>query len=99
MFQIKWRARLRRLSIPNLGKMLGGMGFEMLVNIPQYQQFKKLQGSFGTMARKIFGNNVFGMTVVRSLLDYFTRNLETGIRDKINEATKPLSPLLIGVYH
>ena len=41
-FQIKWRARMRRLSLPNVTSMLAGAGLEILFNLQKYDQFKKL---------------------------------------------------------
>jgi hypothetical protein len=39
-YSIKWRARLRRLQLPQLGSLLGGFGKEFLVNMPAYTSLK-----------------------------------------------------------
>jgi hypothetical protein len=98
-FQIKWRARLRRLSVPNITSMLAGMGAEILFNLPQYDQFKKVQGSMGTDANKIFGGGVIGRAGLLGFMDVFTRQAEAAVRSGIGDATKGLTPTLNGVYH
>jgi hypothetical protein len=115
LFQIKWRARLRRIEAPSLTNIVGGMGFEMMLNLRGVNRFTNMQGVFGKQARRIFGGGgVLGRTVVRSFTSYFTRKFETAIQDKINEvgskAQAPINeaqneingikaPATPGIYH
>jgi hypothetical protein len=88
LFQIKWRARLRRIAVPSLTNIVGGMGFEMMLNLKSVNRFTNMQGIFGKQARRIFGGaGTIGNTVVRTFVDYFTRQFERAMQDKINEYT------------
>jgi hypothetical protein len=98
-FQIKWRARLRRLSLPNVASMLSGAGLEILFNLQKYDQFKKLEGQFGSKARQIFGTGVAGTQSLRVFIDYLTKQGEDAIKSGVGDATKGLTPTLNGVYH
>jgi len=113
-FQIKWRARLRRIQAPSLTNLVSGMGAEIFFNLKGVDKFKNLQGSFGKKAREIFGGTgVVGMTALRGFQRYFTRQIENAVQDKINEATAPYTgkvqgalneasfktPAMPGIYH
>src|SRR5262249_19064258 len=99
MFQIKWRARLRRLSLPNIASMLSGIGLEILFNLPKYERFKRHQGSFGGPAEGLFGGGVIGQAAFRGVIDFTTRQAENALQSSRNESTKGLGSTLEGPYH
>jgi hypothetical protein len=99
-FQIKWRARLRRLQLPNLASMLSSVGLEILFNLPKYDQFKKLEGKLGTKARQLFYKpGVVGMQVLRGLMDEITKQGEDAVKAGVGGLTNGMTPAVNGVYH
>lgn len=99
-FQIKWRARLRRVSPPNIADMLVGMGIQVLINIPKYKEFKFVSGSFGDKVSDLFGNpGIVGMTTIRILFGYVVGRAEGAVTGEIRKASGKAAPQLEGVYH
>lgn len=86
-FAIKWRARLRRFSIPSLKGYLMGMGQSYLESVPQYQQFKQLQGKFD-MYKDLFEDGVAKMGQIRSFLDNAGKNTEDALKDALEDEAK-----------
>ncbi|HVJ94733.1 MAG TPA: hypothetical protein VM580_33330 [Labilithrix sp.] len=93
MFQIKWRARLRRLSPSNLTAMLASAGIEALTSLPAYNDFKKQQGKFDSQTQSIFKRET-----TRTYIDYVTRQAERATKITTSTATKALG-VGSGVYH
>lgn len=87
-FSIKWRARLRRVELPNLERMLAGVGIEALIRLTGLDQFKKVQAEFGKKLGSILGGRgVVGRTVVRGFLEFLGRSGTNAARDVVNANT------------
>jgi hypothetical protein len=87
-FAIKWRARMRRFSIPSFSGLLSMVGSQLLSSVPQYEQFKRLQGQFN-FAKDLFGQSgVIGMQSVRIFLGEAGKRAEGALTDAVRDQTK-----------
>ena len=87
-YGIKWRARLRRLQLPQIGSLLSGFAGEFLKGMTAYKGFKdkfSLGGGVGGLAEK-FGKSVggaIGVSAISGAIDSLFDQVEAAIADKI----------------
>jgi hypothetical protein len=102
-YGIKWRARLRRLQLPQIGSMLSSFGGEFLKNMTAYKDFKK---QFGQPAlEEKFGKSI-GVTGLSKAIGGLFGMIEKAVGSKIlgpagellNKAQNGLTGDF-GVYH
>ena len=110
-YGIKWRARLRRLQLPQIGGLLSGFAGEFLKNMTAYKGFKEsfgLGGALGGLADK-FGKTIggaLGVTALNGAVEGIFEQIEQQFGDKIlgpggdliNKGQNALTGNL-GVYH
>jgi succinate dehydrogenase/fumarate reductase cytochrome b subunit len=91
-FALKWRSRLRRFSIPSFSSLLGNVGSMVLTAIPQYEQFKKLQGQLGglgDMAKNLFGQSgILGMKDLQGFLGKAAKKAQDALVDAAMDALR-----------
>jgi hypothetical protein len=110
-YGIKWRARLRRLQLPQIGSLLSGFAGEFLKNLTAYKNFKEsfgVGGKLGGLADK-FGKTIGGAAGVSALsgvVDGLFEQIEQAVTGKIlgpggGEIDKLQNSLTgnFGVYH
>ena len=87
-YGIKWRARLRRLQLPQVGSLLSGFADEFLKNLTAYTNFKEsfgLGGKLGGLADK-FGKSIggaVGVTALSGAVDGIFEQIEQAVEGKI----------------
>lgn len=83
-YSIKWRARLRRLQLPQVGSMLSGFAGEFLKNMTAYDEFKKKFGQSGLAERfsKTIGG-ALGVSAIGSAINSVFGMAEGAIGSKI----------------
>ena len=108
-YGIKWRARLVRLGLPQIGGLLSGFATEFLKNMDAYKGFKeKFGGKEGGLFEK-FGKSIggaVGVSAITGAIDGLFEQVEKTIGDKIlgpagdliNKGQNGLTGNL-GVYH
>jgi hypothetical protein len=82
-YGIKWRARLRRFQLPQVGSLLSGFATDFLTNLPAYKEFKEHFG--GALADK-FGEKLGGVIGVAGIsggIESMFTQIEEVIGDKI----------------
>ena len=83
-YSIKWRARLRRLQLPQIGSLLSGFAGEFLKQLTVYDEFKKKFGKSGLAERfsKTVGG-ALGVSSIAGALDGMFKVIEDQIGQKI----------------
>ncbi|HVJ94736.1 MAG TPA: hypothetical protein VM580_33345 [Labilithrix sp.] len=97
-FKISWRARLRRVSIPNISRVLASLGMEYFFASKPYQDFKNQLDGFDPST---YG--VVGSTVLKEYVDYFIIQAQGTLKGQVVDAVDEASPLPSGppqrVFH
>lgn len=83
-YAIKWRARLRRFQLPQVGSLLSGFAGEFLKNMTVYDDFKKKFGKSGLAERfsKTIGG-ALGVSSISGAIDGMFKVMEQMIGTKI----------------
>jgi hypothetical protein len=82
-YGIKWRARLHRFQLPQVGSLLSGFASEFLTNLPAYTEFKE---HFGKGLADKFGEKfggVMGVAGISGGIEGMFKQIEDVIGDKI----------------
>ena len=94
-FAIKWRARLRKMDIPQAVALLGGAGPDLINSIQGSSVFSSLPGNIAADARKLFGTSgMLGATSLGSFTGAF-QQAQAGSA-AVGAVTKPP---VYGVFH
>lgn len=98
-FQVKWRARLRRLEAPAIATGLVGTGLEALLGNSTYKDFRNLEGKFGEQVNSWLKDKAFAQTQVRGLMKSVSTMIETEMRKAAGALGDRYDPKFGGVYH
>ena len=82
-YGIKWRARLRRFQLPQVGSLLSGFATEFLTNLPAYTEFKE---HFGKGLADKFGEKFGGAIGVAGIsggIEHMFKQIEIVFSDKV----------------
>ncbi len=82
-YGIKWRARLHRFQLPQVGSLLSGFASEFLTNLPAYKEFKEHFGKgLGEKFGEKFGG-ALGVSAISGGIDAMFKQIDVVIGDKI----------------
>lgn len=100
-YAFKWRARLRRVALPEISSLLGGFGLQMLNSLGGLQDFRRL---LGDKAGDLFGNNQFGKALTNGILEDFASSaLKNNVGKQLGEVDKSVQGTVNatfgGMYH
>ncbi len=91
-YQIKWRARLRRLQAPAIASGLFTLGFSMLQNLPAYKDFKDRIGALG-------GQGTLTESQIKAIISRIEAELVKAIAGGGGGLAGKLDPKVGGIYH
>lgn len=96
-YQVKWRARLRRVDLPGIGTMLGGWLGEMLGNLKSYKGFK--DNAVANAMRRVFGNGNAANGARGGISEALNVFLETPAKKFLRDLGGNFDPTLPDIYH
>jgi hypothetical protein len=99
-YSIKWRARLRRLQLPQVGSLLSSFGGEFLKNMTAYTDLKNKLGGLA----ESFGKAI-GVSSITGAVDGLVKMAEDAVGGKIGDAGSAVDGAIngatgnFGAYH
>lgn len=97
MFQIKWRARLKKFTMGKTGDSILNIGLTALNNLGKIDEVKNLLGGIGGKAGDLFNGG--GITGVGDLQRAFDAFKPDNIKSEIGDAQKTFGINPGGIYH
>jgi hypothetical protein len=91
-YQIKWRARLRRLQAPAVASGIFSTAFSMLLNLPAYKDFKDKLAAKG-------GPGTFTESQLKAIIGRIEAELGIVIGGAGGGLAGKLNPSIGGIYH
>ncbi|MCA9587798.1 MAG: hypothetical protein KC657_20890 [Myxococcales bacterium] len=96
-YQVKWRARLRRVDLPGIGTMLGGWLGEMLGNLKSYKDFK--DNAVGNALKRVLGSGGGANGATKGVGEALNVFLETPAKKFLRDMGANFDPTLPDIYH